>query len=307
MSEGGQVPLVSVAVVTHNNEAILPAYFDALRETTYPRIEVIAVDNGSSDGTMAYLREHADRVIINDPSPGYGSACNQAAAIAAGEHFVFCNPDIIVTPNWLDVLVGIVTDDPSIGIVSPEIIPPGWRPRNAPGRVMEIAAVAGAAVLLPRRVWVELGGFDETVFLYWEDTDLCWRAWLAGHRVVESLDCYVVHDEGGSGGGSRFAAEEIKNGLYIHLKLQRWRRVPSFVLLLATKTVIRAVQGRRIDVFGGWWWNLRHLPVTLERRRRALAGTPAERRIDLERRIAGHRRRRWGERILERVRPRLER
>jgi hypothetical protein len=79
------------------------------------------------------------------------------------------------------------------------------------------------------------------------------------------------------------------------------------VALLAAKTLIRSLQGRRVDVFGGWWWNARHLRVTLERRRRVLARVPAARQANLERLVARHRWRRWGERVLEKVRPRLDR
>jgi len=301
-------PLVSLVLVTYNSEAPLPALLDSLEATTYEPYELIVVDNGSSDATVSLIeRRRPDATLLtNAPSRGYGAGCNQGAARARGDFLVFLNPDIVVPPGWLEALVGCFQGDRRIGIVSPEVLPPGWRPRDTDVRSVEVATVPGCAMMVSRTAWDDLGGFDETIFLYWEDTDLCWRAWLSGWQVLETLGTHVFHDEGHGGGGSRsLAGEEMKNALYVTLKLRRGRHVPLVVLGRAVSTVAKAVLWRRADVFAAWRWNVAHLRTTLERRRRCLDGTSDDRVAALERRIAGHTRRRRRERLMARVNPRV--
>ena len=138
---------------------------------------------------------------------------------------MFLNPDVFVTPDWLAILVRRVAEYPDAAIICPTTLYPDQPVPIATTAVEESAAVPGCAMLMPRAAWQELGGFDERIFLYWEDTELCWRAWLLGRRVLADLEALVYHERGGSGGGGRrWDAEQIKNGLYTYLKLMRWRR-----------------------------------------------------------------------------------
>jgi len=301
-------PLVSLVLVTYNSEEPLPALFDSLETATYEPVELIVVDNGSTDGTMSLVeRRRPDATLLrNEPSPGYGAGCNQGAARTRGDFLVFLNPDIVVSPNWLEVLVACFERDGRVGVVSPEVLPPGWRPREADVPSVELATVPGCAMMVSRTAWEDIGGFDETIFLYWEDTDFCWRAWLRGWRVLEALETHVFHDEGHGGGGSRsLAGEEMKNALYVTLKLRRGRRVPLVVLGRAASTIAKAVLWRRADVFAAWRWNIAHLRTTLARRRQWLDAAGEQRVAELERRIAGQGRRRRRERLMARVDPRV--
>ena len=301
-------PLVSLVLVTYNSERVLPALFDSLGQTSYEPYELIVVDNGSTDGTVPLIeRRRPDATLLeNKPSPGYGAGCNEGARHARGDFLVFLNPDIVVTPNWLDILVGCFERGDRVGIVSPEVLPPDWRPREAEHPAVEAAAVPGCTMMVSRPAWDDLGGFDEAIFLYWEDTDLCWRAWLRGWRVLESLETHAFHDEGSGGGGSRsFAGEEMKNALYVTLKLRRGRHVPLAVLGRAASTLAKAILWRRADVLAAWRWNAAHLRSTLELRRQLRDGVDDEQVAELERRIARHGRRRLRERLLARLSPRV--
>jgi GT2 family glycosyltransferase len=140
---------------------------------------------------------------------------------------------------------------------------------------------------MPRVAWQALGGFDERIFLYWEDTELCWRAWLLGWQVLADLEAYVYHERGGSTGGRRWDAELTKNGLYTYLKLMRWRRVIPFAMLLAAKTLVKFARWRQPDLLAAWAWNIRNLGFTLAQRRE-LAHSRRGSQADLERRIAVH-------------------
>jgi GT2 family glycosyltransferase len=148
---------------------------------------------------------------------------------------------------------------------------------------------------MPRAAWQALGGFDEQIFLYWEDTELCWRAWLLGWRVLSDLEAYVYHARGGSGGGPGWDAEQTRNGLYTYLKLMRWRAAAPFVVSLAIKTLAKIALRRQPGLLAAWAWNFKRLGLTLARRR-ALAGRRRGDPAHIERLIAEHTRRGRAER-----------
>jgi GT2 family glycosyltransferase len=294
-------PLVSLIVVTYNSAALLPDFFAALAATTYAPYEVLVVDNASQDGTQQLVATNypSAQLIANRENLGFGRACNQGARAARGEVLVFLNPDVFVTPGWLAILVRRVAEHPDAAIICPTTLYPDQSAPIVTAAVEESAAVPGCAMLMPRADWQVLGGFDEQIFLYWEDTELCWRAWLLGRRVLIDLEALVYHKRGGSGGGRRWDAEQTKNGLYTHLKLMRWRRTIPFAALLAGKTCAKMVLRRQPELVAAWHWNWRHLGQTLAARRELLrmrSGDPAA----LERRIAAHQRRQHAERAARR-------
>jgi N-acetylglucosaminyl-diphospho-decaprenol L-rhamnosyltransferase len=302
MNNEATTPLVSLIVVTYNSAPLLPDFFAALATTKYAPYEVLVVDNASQDGTPQVLANNypAARLLANCENLGFGRACNQGARAARGELLVFLNPDVFVTPNWLASLARRSAEHPDAAIICPTTLYPGQPAPAASAPVEESAAVPGCAMLMRRAAWQELGGFDERMFLYWEDTELCWRAWLLGWRVLVDLEALVYHERGGSGGGGqRWDAEQIKNGLYTYLKLMRWRRALPFAVLLAGKTVAKLVLRHRLVLLAAWRWNWQHLGQTLAARRellRARRGDPAT----LERRIAAHARRQRAERAARR-------
>lgn len=282
-------PLVSLIMVTYNSAALLPACLEALAATHYPGYELIIVDNASSDGTTVLVTKHAPQaqLLANRENLGFGRACNQGARAAHGALLVFLNPDVIVTPNWLGLLVEHLADRPEAGIICPTTLYPDETPPPVDTPVGETAAVPGCALMIRCKAWQQLGGFDERYFLYWEDTDLCWRAWLAGWRVLEDFTALVYHERGGSAGGRRWDAEATKNSLRTYLKTMRWRRVLPFSAVLALKTAAKIIRFRQPALLGAWAWNARHLGETLAMRReiqRTRRTTPTA----LEQRIAAH-------------------
>lgn len=284
-------PLVSLILVTYNSARLLPAFFDALAGTRYAPYELIAVDNASADGTAEELaRRPGVRLLANAANVGFGRACNQGARAASGSLLVFLNPDVLVTPLWLDALTERMAQHPDAAIISPQTVAPGEAraaPEPAERRAVEAAAVPGCAMMMRRCAWEQLGGFDEQIFLYWEDTELCWRAWLCGWRVLEDLEATVVHTRGASGGGAQWDAEAVKNGLYVHLKLLGWRPVARFAARQAAKTALRLASGRGGALLDAWRWNLRHLGETLARRQELRRHARGDLR-HLEQLIAAH-------------------
>ncbi len=280
-------PLVSLIVVTYNSAGLLPGFFAALATTRYKLYEVIVVDNASHDTTLDYLAQNQPqvRVLANQANVGFGGACNQGATVARGDLLLFLNPDVTVTPDWLTILVQHIQAQPDVAIICPTTLYPDQRPVSVTTAVAEVAAVPGCAMLVTATAWHILGGFDAQIFLYWEDVELCWRAWLLGGRVLHDQQAVVYHQRGGSSTGQRWDAEQIKNGLYTYLKLMRWRVVWRFVVLLAVKTLVKSVRYRELALLAAWGWNIRHLGYTLAQRRELMR----KRRgnvVQLERRIA---------------------
>jgi N-acetylglucosaminyl-diphospho-decaprenol L-rhamnosyltransferase len=282
--------MISLIAITYNSRELLPRFLAALAATDWADYELIVVDNASSDGTAAWLAaEHPGvRVIASPANLGFGAACNLGFGAARGDLLVCMNPDVEVTPAWLAVLHDHMLANPAAAIICPSTLYPGDPPPAASG-VAPTAAVPGCALMLRRSAWQEIGGFDEAMFLYWEDTELCWRAGLLGWQVLEDLDAIVYHERGGSTGGGRWEAEAAKNGLYAHLKLRRWGAIAHFSARLAAKTALRLLRGET-TLLGAWRWNIGRLPATLRARRQLLGRARGDRRR-LEVLIEAHARR----------------
>lgn len=271
-------PLVSAIVVAHDSADVLPACLTALAETDYPSLDVLVVDNASNDASAQVAGGRAGvRLVHAGENLGFGRACNLGARSANGDVLVFLNPDVVVTPAWLNPLVEHLHTEPDVAILCPTTVRPDEDVAPV-ARLEDCPNLAGAAMALAKPMWEWLGGFDEQIFLYWEDTDLCWRTWLGGRRVVKDHESIVCHQRGGSGGGLRWSAEQVKNGLYVHLKLMPWVHIARFGARMAAKTALRLAQQRDPALLGAWAWNLAHLPDTLRRRRDSLAGVPSARR-----------------------------
>ncbi|MBC8162210.1 MAG: glycosyltransferase family 2 protein [Roseiflexaceae bacterium] len=290
-------PLVSLILVSYNSANLLPDFLAAIGATTYAPYELIVVDNASTDGTLAYLAGQTQvQVIASGANLGFGRACNIGAAAAHGDLLVFLNPDVRVTPGWLDRLVASARACPD-ALICPTTLYPGEQPRPVAG-LRQVAAIPGAALLVWRNVWDDLGGFDQQMFMYWEDAELCWRAWLLGYRVLADLGTFVYHQRGGSAGGRRWDAERVKNSLRTYLKLMRWRAVVPFALLLAAKTLLKYGHTRDPALLAAWAWNGRMLGLTMAERRALRVrrrGDPAqlEQRVhELARRLRAERRQR---------------
>jgi N-acetylglucosaminyl-diphospho-decaprenol L-rhamnosyltransferase len=290
-------PLVSIVLVTYNDEEFLSEYFERLDRTEYSPWEHLAVDNGSTDTTLDLLRARGDRLTLveNTESRGFGSGCNQGAGLARGEFLLFMNADVWVTPEWLTRLVDRMEQAPDVGIISPVTLPLYKQPEESTTPYRDVAAVPGCAMLVRRAAWEELGGFDERFFLTWEDTELCWRARLAGWRVLEDLQSHVWHL--GRGNWRRWAGEELHNGLYTHVKLMRWRQTVPFFARSAVRSTVKFALLRDLSLLRAWSRLYRELPELLRERRRWVEDRGRSRA--LERLVRGHSRRRRRERIEE--------
>lgn len=219
-------PELSVVVVSHHSDSVLPRCLDALSAQRGIRIEVIVVDNGSQPPPAAHAR--IDQLQLNSGNPGFAVACNQGAALARADWLLFLNPDCFPAADDLDQLLQIARMRPDCGLLGAALRNADGSPQAAalrrdptPARllralrhgrlaveldakaqgaqsVIEAEAVSGALMLMPRVLFAKLGGFDEGYRLHFEDLDLCRRVREAGHRVLFAPAPAIVHLKGSS-------------------------------------------------------------------------------------------------------------
>lgn len=195
-------------------------------------LELVLIDNDSTDGVpQAIAREHADdarlQVLFNHANLGFGPAVNRAVQKAVGESVLVLNPDCLLREADLHCLLDVLTHEPKAGLVGAVVCdeqgvadPASYRrdPLFAralnslfgrdgegvniagaiPAMLVEAEAVSGALMLLPRKVFDQLKGFDEAYFLHCEDLDLCRRVRDHGYRVLLAGDVRVLHGKGSS-------------------------------------------------------------------------------------------------------------
>jgi GT2 family glycosyltransferase len=238
-------PDVSVVIVTYNAGEVLDPALRALLENTEPCYELILVDNGSDDGTPARLREvESATIVLNRLNYGFGAANNLGAAHARGRYVVFLNQDVFVHPGWLPPLVEQIEADEQVGAVGPMLLNPDGslqcagallsrsgsaacygdgddpdQPEYADARVADF--LAGACLLVRRRAFNDVGGFDPAYGLaYFEDADLCLALAAQGYRSVYEPASRVTHLRG------KPRADVLQLALRNRALFERrWRRV----------------------------------------------------------------------------------
>lgn len=303
-------PLVTIVAVNYNGAALVERFLNGVRGSDYEPLELIVVDNASSDESAELFASKPGVELLKSPENlGYGRACNLGAAHAKGSLLLFMNPDVDLHADTISVLVREWSGTPGVSVVCTTMIEEGHHHER---RIYaeDVASMEAAAMLVERGHFERLGGFDPWIFLYNEDNDICYRTWLLGRRVVKAWDAVADHDVGGTGGGLRWSGEQIKNGLYVHLKLRGWPATGRYAARMAAKTILRGARLRDPAVLDAWRINVRELPSTLSKRRAIRGAASAADLERLERLGAEHAywaRRSWWVQVRLGLRRRLDR
>lgn len=214
----------SVIVLSWNGRDYLAECLDAVLSQDYPDLEVIVVDNGSTDGSANFTAEHYPqvRLVCNERNLGFAAGSNCGLRAASGDVLVLLNQDTVVQPGWLAALVNAFKDE-TVGVAGCKILyPDGETIQHAGGyfdwplglsfhygcgekdvgqysALREVEYVTAAAMGIRRTALATVGLLDEGFFPgYFEDLDLCRRAHAAGYRVVYTPHAAVVHHESSS-------------------------------------------------------------------------------------------------------------
>jgi GT2 family glycosyltransferase len=259
--------------VTFDSAHALPECLGALNTENVP---VIVVDNASTDDTAAAAEGQGARVIRNARNEGYGRANNIGARAAEAEFLLIVNPDCIVEKGAVPALLDAARRHPDAAFFAPRIVEPSGRvffqPRsllapylhNPHGKLVlpdgEACApfFSGACFLIRRDLFLRLGGFDENIFLFYEDDDLCRRVADSGSALIYVPQAVVRHGRGRS-------SEPKPGRIYTSRWHQAWSRAyvsrkyglpnpaPGMFLINALKTLAASLTFRRslIERYGG--------------------------------------------------------
>ena len=230
-----ETPVIHAVVVAYKSADTLRGCVAPL--AALPHVSVTVVDNASPDDSAETVADLPVQLIRAPRNGGFSYGCNLGSAGATAPYLLFLNPDARLDATALDALVAVLRDEPDTGLVAPRILDddgslsyslrrfPRLRSTYAQAlflhRLFPRAAwtdelirdeaayeqparpewVSGACMLVRRDAYEEIGGFDESFFLYCEDTDLCARMWGSG-RAVRYEPRALVHHVGGASSGA---------------------------------------------------------------------------------------------------------
>lgn len=249
------LPQVSMIICTRDNERLLRNAVDSIiARTTYPRYEIVIIDNGSVDPrAVALLAELADRprirVLRDDSAFNYSRLNNRAAAAARGEILCLLNDDIeVLTPDWLEELVSFAVQ-PDVGAVGARLWYPDGTlqhggvvlgicrgaghahprlPRGDTGYFgravlqQELSAVTGACLVVRAETFAAVAGLDETLVVAFNDVDFCLRLRQAGYRNVWTPFAELIHHESASRGTDVTPAKRARAERERAVLAERW-------------------------------------------------------------------------------------
>lgn len=207
----------------------------SLGESLQPFPHVIVVDNASSDDSIAAFQSHLPqaRVIANSSNLGFGAANNKGFAQATTEFVLLLNPDCIIDAKAVLALVACADQYPLASTVGPQLIDRNGHPDKSysmgakawggKGPIadgpLSVKFVSGACMLIRRNAIEKVKGFDESFFLYYEDSDLCLRLCEAAGEIIVEPRSKVTHlSRGSSGGKARLKAEYLRGYHHIQSK-----------------------------------------------------------------------------------------
>jgi N-acetylglucosaminyl-diphospho-decaprenol L-rhamnosyltransferase len=328
IDDKSEQPTATVCVIAYNSGPTLRSCLEHLQAQTFRDFETLVIDNASPDpGDAAIASEFPwARLIRNTENLGFTGAGNQAARDGRGRWLVLLNPDAYAEPDWLAQLMAAAERHPQVrsftsrqtaadtpglldglgDVMSITGIPyrGGYLNRDeGQAREGEVFSPCGAAMMIDRRLFLDLGGFDETFFCYGEDVDLGYRLQLADEPTLLVPQATIHHVGSASSGGrkSEFAVfHGTRNRFWVLFKNTPWPLLPLVVPLHLMALVLIYLRRE----------NRPHIRLILKAVGAAFAGAPGQfrtrRKVQARRkasfwRVAGAMT--WNPRDLSRRRP----
>ncbi|MBO9370815.1 MAG: glycosyltransferase family 2 protein [Chloroflexi bacterium] len=293
------MPDLSVIIVNWNVRDLLRRCLHSiLASLPACQLEIIVVDNGSTDGSAEMVRTEFPQVhlLANPDNRGFTGANNQGLAVARGRYVLLLNPDTEVVGDALETLVAFADAHPDVGVVGPQLLNPDgtvqssrrrfptlatallestWLQPYAPRRllaryyvldrpddeVQDVDWVTGAALMARREAVEQVGPLDEGFFMYSEELDWCRRFRAAGWRVVYLPTARIIHHEGKS-------SEQVLPARHIHFQTSKIRYFRKYHGPAAAEVLRLVLLGNylwQIGVEGAKWLLGHKRPLRAER------------------------------------------
>lgn len=306
--------IVSVIILNYNGSQYLDRLFSSLNNQSFPEFEIVLVDNASSDNSVNLVKQLVTKlrkdlsikIIENDQNLGYCGGNNIGASVAANsiKYLVFLNCDTYVDTRWLNELVQTAESENKVGIVGSRIINPTGNfsadtvafacdsygqiegestcvsdKKNTNFQELKLFYCSGASFLIPKKLFWEIGGFDEALFMYHDELDLCWRVRLLGYKVIITFSSICFHLTKSTAYGLslpvwKYYQSTAKNRLRIMLKNYGSNSLFKYfvpaVVLIVLRGVLSAFVNKNaryfLAIIGGFSWNIKNLRSTLIKR-----------------------------------------
>lgn len=224
-------PFVAVVILNWNGRKFLEQFLPSVLGSTYPSLQIVVADNGSTDDSVEWLNAHYPTVkqLHNPVNEGFAKGYNTALAQVQAEYFILLNSDVQVTSGWIEPIIHLMEKKPQIAACQPKILSyhhpqffeyaggsGGWIDAYGypfcRGRIFDhcekdegqyddpcsVFWASGCALFVKASVYHEMNGLDDIFFAHQEEVDLCWRMQLAGYHIYVCPESVVYHVGGGS-------------------------------------------------------------------------------------------------------------
>ena len=241
--------MVSIIIVNFNGKDHIKKCLDSLNKILYEPIEIIVIDNHSSDDSVEFIKKNFPQVIILtlDDNRGFAEPNNVGSKISKGEFLLFLNNDTIVTPNFLIELILEIKKNNKIAICQSLLLKTDgtidssgdfidkigivYNSKQEINQIRKIFSPRAASMLIRKDVFFKLGGFDEKFVFSFEDVDIGWRSWILGYESIIVPKSVVYHVGGIT--TKKFRSESTFHGI----KNQISMKITNFELSLVFKNL----------------------------------------------------------------------
>lgn len=271
---------LSVIIVNYNGGTMLLNCINSIiKEFNGLKYEIVVVDNASKDESISLIEKLDCQIIKLEKNVGFVRANNIGCDNASGEYLYFLNPDTLVLDNNLSLLLTRLKENPKIGIIAPKVLNSDrtvqFSIRKEPtlrrltfylfgiNRLfpkvyyfvdykMELDNhneicypdwVSGAGFIIKKSVFEEVGMFDENIFMYWEDVDLCKRVKTNGYEIIFDPSSSIIHYGGGSSDKVKEFSmiKDIESRFYYFKKYYNGVYLFSIKLMTLTNVMLKSL------------------------------------------------------------------
>jgi GT2 family glycosyltransferase len=298
--------LVSIIIVNWNGRDVLAECLDSIFRQAYKQVEVIVVDNHSTDDSLELLKKYKHVLVVrNDKNEGFARGNNVGVEHAKGTYVLLLNNDAVLEEQTLSTLVDVMEKDSHVGAVQPKLYfaeGPYYKKNqiNSVGSMFtstgflyhpgfakadigtfekrrKVFSAYGACLLIRKSVIDLLGLFDEDYFAYFEETDFCLRVWLAGYTIYYIPEAVAYHKGGVTArkvGMDLVTFHSYKNRISCYIKnLQIFtllKVLPLNIMMIECSALAYLALGRLNSFFAiqkAVWWNITNIRKSLAGRR----------------------------------------